>query len=414
MFDRKPNEREWLSWFWVLAWTGAIFLTIPFVRLATSFVKENWGSVVFTYAIILVFVVLTGAILATLLKRRTLPPGRIVPILVVAAIYIYLTFGLKSGTPEEAVHYIEYGILGCLTFRAFTHRITDPTIYLAATLTGALIGMIDEAIQWLVPGRYFDLRDIWLNVTAVALVQLGIAAGIRPSIIAGWPGARSYRRLCYLGAIAVGLMGLFHLNTPSNIAAYSARIPTLGFLGNLDGVMIEFGHLYDDPETGRFRSRLSPPELRRTDEAQAEAAAGVIARYGSRETYRDFLRRFSSAKYPFLHEFRVHLYSRNVNAEWAAEADNPDERRLRYFIAHRENRILEKYFSATLNAAGLTWPDDLARIAGAITIPGFSYESLVSKHLITVYTPKQAAWMFSIGVISLLLLGRYLATRARG
>ena len=38
----------------------------------------------------------------------------------------------------------------------------------AVVLTSAL-GVADEGVQWLLPQRVFDLRDIWLNVGAVVV-----------------------------------------------------------------------------------------------------------------------------------------------------------------------------------------------------------------------------------------------------
>ncbi len=84
---------------------------------------------------------------------------------------VYLTFGLKAGSPEEAVHYLQYGMLSLLLYRAFTHRVRDYSIYAAVIIAGTMVGMVDETVQWLTPGRHFGVRDIWLNFTAVALVQ---------------------------------------------------------------------------------------------------------------------------------------------------------------------------------------------------------------------------------------------------
>jgi len=414
MFDHKPNEREWLSWLSLAIWIAVIYLTIPFVRLGTGFVKSTWGSETFTYVIALVLILATLAVLVWLMRKRALSPGRFAWMLAIAGIFVALTFGLKSGTPEEAIHLLEYGVLSILAYRAFSHRIGDYSIYIAATLLGTLIGMVDEAIQWLVPGRYFGLHDIAINLTAVTLVQLAIAAGIRPAIIAHRPTSASLRRICRLGAMTAGLFGLFHLNTPGNIAAYSAAIPALAFLNGPNHTMIEFGHLYDHPEIGHFRSRLAPEELAHADRTRARETALILDQYTSRDTYPDFLRRHMGAKDPLLHEARVHLYSRNVNAEWARDDNDPARRRQRYTTAYRENQILEEYFSETLKASGSVWTDELTRLAKANMISDYEYDSLVSRHLITAYSGSQAMWMFGGAVVALLVFGHYLKIPARG
>lgn len=414
MFDHKPKEREWLSWLSLAIWIAVIYLTIPFVRLGTGFVKSTWGSETFTYVIALVLILATLAVLVWLMRKRALSPGRFAWMLAIAGIFIALTFGLKSGTPEEAIHLLEYGVLSILAYRAFSHRIGDYSIYIAATLLGTLTGMVDEAIQWLVPGRYFGLHDIAINLTAVALVQLAIAAGIRPAIIAHRPTSASLRRICRLGAMTAGLLGLFHLNTPGNIAAYSAAIPALAFLNGPGHIMIEFGHLYDDPEIGRFRSRLAPEELAQADRTRARETALILDQYASRDTYPDFLRRHIGAKDPLLHEARVHLYSRNVNAEWARDDDDPVRRRQRYTTAYRENRIVEKYFGETLSTSASVWPDEFRSTVIANKLPGNKYDSLVSRHLITAYSPWQAVLLFGVPALLLFGLGQFFGIRRHG
>jgi hypothetical protein len=42
MFDRPPRERELLSWATVVLWSGLIFVTVPFVRDATDYVRAQW------------------------------------------------------------------------------------------------------------------------------------------------------------------------------------------------------------------------------------------------------------------------------------------------------------------------------------------------------------------------------------
>ncbi|MBD3871962.1 MAG: VanZ family protein, partial [Acidobacteria bacterium] len=60
------------------------------------------------------------------------------------------------GQPEEAVHFLEYGVLGVLLFRALSTHIHDGSVFAAGALIGILVGIFDEIIQWFVPGRYWS------------------------------------------------------------------------------------------------------------------------------------------------------------------------------------------------------------------------------------------------------------------
>ena len=84
-------------------------------------------------------------------------------LLSVAAVSLGYTLELGEKSPEEALHFIQYGVLGVLVYRALAHRRHDTSIYIAAALICGILGIIDEVIQWLTPRRYWSLRDIWIN-----------------------------------------------------------------------------------------------------------------------------------------------------------------------------------------------------------------------------------------------------------
>lgn len=77
--------------------------------------------------------------------------------------------------PEEQVHFIEYGILSALVYVALTHDIKNKSIYFLSSLIVSVFGAGDEVIQWILPNRVFDVRDLVMNVIAGILVQVLIA-----------------------------------------------------------------------------------------------------------------------------------------------------------------------------------------------------------------------------------------------
>lgn len=77
--------------------------------------------------------------------------------------------------PEEQVHFIEYGILSGLIYIALSHNVHNISIYFLCTFIVFAFGAIDEVIQWILPNRVFDIRDIIMNGIAGILVQLLIA-----------------------------------------------------------------------------------------------------------------------------------------------------------------------------------------------------------------------------------------------
>lgn len=89
-----------------------------------------------------------------------------------------LTIALLSAAPVERVHLMEYGLVGILAYRAMGHRFSD---FEQAALSGLIClnaGFLDESIQGIVPGRYYDSNDVFVNF---------IAASCGVILAAAWP-----------------------------------------------------------------------------------------------------------------------------------------------------------------------------------------------------------------------------------
>lgn len=68
---------------------------------------------------------------------------------------------MSVDVPVERVHFLEYGILGYLVFMATTDSWKRPFIY--SLLLVSIIGIGDETIQWFLPSRVGDMRDVFMN-----------------------------------------------------------------------------------------------------------------------------------------------------------------------------------------------------------------------------------------------------------
>ncbi len=411
MSERAQPARERLDWLAVVLWSVVIFATIPLARTIQRAVKDTWSENAFLYAVLLVILTAVAVAIRYLRGLEDLSRGRIAWLVAVGGVYVVYVISLR-GNPVEAVHFVEYGVLGVLAFRAFAHRMHDTGIYLAAAAVGGIVGTLDEAIQWAIPRRVWDLRDIWFNFFGASLVQVAIATGIQPARISGPPSAESVRRICGVALIAVSLLGASLLNTPGRIAWYADRVPGLKFLLESSDVMLEYGHLYEVPEIGRFRSRFSPDALTRTDAARGAEAGPILGR-SSEDDYKRFLDEYTPITDPFLHEARVHLFRRDrylTTAEW--HLDDEDWYRQDLTVGYRENRILEQYFPNTLRHSGRSFSAERVRELAEKQFPEQEYESRVSEDLVTRIGERHivAGWL---AVLVLLLATRRLAGRRR-
>lgn len=378
MHVMTPRERE--PWLAAILWIGLVYASIPFVRRVREAFAARFPAEFIAYAV--VAVVLGSTVAAFVLLRRRQPHigGADLLWLVGVAAAIVVWIRRLMGQPEEAIHFLEYGVLGVLLYRAFADRVPDSTVYLAVTLTGLLVGTVDEIIQWLVPGRFWDLRDIVLNGGAVALVQIAIWRLLkRPSAPVG---RSSLRLLCRLAAVLALLFTLCMAATPARLNRLADALPIPVRLATGANALCEYGyrHLVDDRTL--FRSRLSVEELMRSDRDRApDLALDLDASRGRGGLTRSNI---SPTEDPFGYEIRVHLFARDHSLNKALELKpgSPDHRRL-MTTAWRENLILEGYFGSTLRQSGYRWDAIQSREIEAAQNQDEIFVSRAGEHLVT-------------------------------
>ena len=404
MFPKK----EVFAWLWVALCTLAIFLVVPLARAIQKFVSARWGRPFFGYAVLAITALAFCAIVYVLVFRLQIrSPSNYLWLTAVAALYIYFTLKLWRA-PEEAVHFLEYGLLGFFLFRALSLKIRDKTIYLTAFLIGSLIGIFDEILQWMMPGRYWDFRDAGLNALATGLFQVALWKGIKPGIISEKTGPRSVRRVSLLAAANILLLGLCASNTPQRVASYTARLPFLSFLVK-EEPMYEFTRKHVDLEIGVFYSRLSADGLEKEDTQASDHWAGILRDWKDKD-YALFLREHHPLLHPFLYEMRIHIFRRDRRVEEAEKAKDEKSKQEALFIAYKENMILEKYFGRTLEKSSYKWsPEKKAEISATVD-PAKPYRSPVSAG--PFHIKEKTLWL-GIAALLGLLLGFNLALPGR-
>jgi hypothetical protein len=289
----------------------------------------------------------------TLRLAGSLKTGHLARIVLVGGILYYM--GRRITVPAERLHFIEYALLGVAVERVLRRHIQDAGRPFVAMLCAYFIGMGDEAIQWLLPNRHGEIMDVFLNGWG----------GVLGILLLPWPQQS-------LTSSSHGM--IFVVIT---IAIVSSILFTFGTR--------DFGHMIVDERKGyRFRSRLSPEDLREYD-LQNGRSLGTILKQDISLPYGRFLRKYPTNKHPFLHEMRVHIFRRDRYAE--------KNRAKSCRIALRENQILENYFGSTLVKARLDWPETRTRALAeqCSSWESLSYTSAVSNKVITALSPLQFA-----------------------
>ena len=179
------SDRERRLWIWTLAVVLAIYASLAFPgRLAEVLrARDLFGAVVVTG-----FVVMLAAVAGLALKRR--PAWREVWVaLGVVAVYA-MALG-RIGIAEERGHLFEYGLVAVLIHQALSERVRRGRRVRApaalAVVATALLGWLDEGIQWFLPHRVYDLRDVGFNALAALMA-------IHASHPLAWPRAGKWKR----------------------------------------------------------------------------------------------------------------------------------------------------------------------------------------------------------------------------
>ncbi len=161
------SDRERRLWFWAAAVVVAIYSTLGLARTLTGALREP-GLV--DAAFVLAFVLVVTAVVA--LGLRTRPRGIEIGVWAgIAAVYLLVL--VRMAIPEERTHLIEYGVVAVLVVEALTERTSQgrrvrvPPVL--AFLVTAVVGVVDEGLQGLLPDRVVDFRDIGFNALAALL-----------------------------------------------------------------------------------------------------------------------------------------------------------------------------------------------------------------------------------------------------
>jgi VanZ family protein len=174
-------SRERFYWAAALSLVGLTWSTLYWARLVAEQLRDRGWLNATMWAI---FAVAGLGVLVLVGRQR--PGWREVAVLAAfaAAYGVAITTFLKL--PEEALHFVQYGLVGGLFFAALAERRRHPAASallhrpavpaLFAFLLTLAAGWTDEGIQYLLPNRVYDLRDVAFNAAAGALAIAGTAA----------------------------------------------------------------------------------------------------------------------------------------------------------------------------------------------------------------------------------------------
>jgi VanZ family protein len=349
----------------------ALVLGAPFVGQLRTMLRTATGpAFVWTMAALVGGAVLAAVVYAAARIREQRIP-RFLAVLGALVLALGYVAAASTGNPEvdavERFHFVEYGLVTALFYRAWQAG-RDAAVWIVPLLLSLLVGTFEEWLQWFIPARVGELRDVLLNLFAIVCGLLFSMALDPPAAPMRRPAPVSRRSI----AVAASLL----------------LVAVAGFIHT-----VHLGHEIEDVDVGVFRSRYSAAELATVGAARADAWRSrpplTWARLSREDQY------FSEAV--------SHVQRRNE--AWAQG---------NVLAARHENLILERYYAPALDtpsyvsAQGLRWPDSQRADAESRKGPGLMiYVSDALPSPIWLW-PKWALWLVTgaLVVIALRPLGR--------
>ncbi len=357
-----------LSWFPPLVFTLCLFLTLSPVRNFWDFVSAYFSlSSIRNFTEILLAIFFLAAALYFFFAIKKGKTRRLLWLFAAALGYSFIFYSNENTI--EIAHIAEYGVLTWLYCLPLKKSIKDKTIFPVLWLIGLSVGICDELIQFYLPTRVGDLPDIYLNAASSGLATILFAKVLYPCHAEGPVSLKNVRITCSISIFLLILSGV------------SISIIT------------DWGFCHEDPQIGVFYSRFPLKDLKEKDLKEAKKYSKAI-----KELYpsnlMDFLKNQSSFD-KFQMEALIHLLQRDRY-----------ESRKEYWMAYKENQILDRYFTETIVGSGYNWSEEKVfqvkeKIQG--TRKEF-YESPVSKNEIIVSFGPKRMWGGIIFLICGLLL----------
>jgi VanZ family protein len=330
----RGYSRAWLSG--AIAASALLVIGAPFVSQVNVWLRDVAKG---NYTIVLGGVVFGAAAVAIasavfrIREHRAQRYGWLAAAVIIAGAYAFAT---RTGVPDvdaaERFHFVEYGFIAMLYFKAWRPS-ADAAPLVLPIVAGFIVGTLEEWLQWFVPSRVGEMRDVMLNLIAVGCGVLFCLGLDPPPRLVGSLTASSRRHLALLASVAIVMFAVFVQS-------------------------VHLGYDVVDKEAGVFRSRYHVQQL-------AEVSADRTERW---RTNPPLTAPRLSQEDQYLSEGIAHV--RRRNERWGEG---------NLLAARQENLILEKYYAPVLDtpsyvsATGHRWAADqrAEAEAKARASPGF-------------------------------------------
>jgi len=145
-------------WTLIIIYVLFIYVSLPFLPSFIS-VLRNFISKELLNLLSLALSISFFLLLSVWIYKKNYKANQFLLIISPLLLLTYLSLSLDVWV--ERIHFIQYAVLGLLISRAVNVMTLHGIIYTGCLVT--LIGAVDEIIQWFLPNRVGDMRDVFMN-----------------------------------------------------------------------------------------------------------------------------------------------------------------------------------------------------------------------------------------------------------
>jgi hypothetical protein len=171
MNDERRRALSFIASWLLAVYLAAIYCTLGIIRPFTNFLRDHYAL---RPTVALLFAQTALVALIAVFRQPRLRTWRVAGALALTgAGYAAAIYPMDS--PEEKVHFIEYGVVALLVDASSPAEWSGRKRFLLSALFVLAAGWIDEGIQAILPDRYYDLRDVFFDAAAGVMALAALA-----------------------------------------------------------------------------------------------------------------------------------------------------------------------------------------------------------------------------------------------
>ena len=147
-----------ILWILIIIYVIFIYVSLPFfpifITTLRGFISKELLNLISLALTISFFLILSVWIYKKKYETKKF-------LLIISPLLLLTYLSISLDVWVERIHFVEYSFLGLLISR--TVKVIHLRVFIYQGFLVTLIGSVDEIIQWFLPNRVGDMRDVFMN-----------------------------------------------------------------------------------------------------------------------------------------------------------------------------------------------------------------------------------------------------------